>query len=104
MTATFELDPPGVLDLLNDLPARAYVESLAKKGAAEAKRLAPVQTGTYRDSLGSTPAETTPTGAKATFYSDDWGWHFVEFGSANNAPYRVLTRAAMSIGARFEEM
>lgn len=104
MTATFTLDPRGLLDMLNDSLARAYVEQLAKKGAEEATRIAPVLTGDYKDSIMSTPAETTPNGAKATFGSSDSGWHFVEFGSINNPPHRVLRRAAQAIGVRFEEM
>lgn len=101
MGATFELDPGGLLAVLNDGPAIAHVTDVAKQGQREAERIAPEHTGHYKDRLGYTPGEPTSEGAKASFGSLDSAWHLVEFGSANNAPYRVLTRAALALGLDF---
>lgn len=101
MTAEFTLEPVGLLALLNDTEARGFVEQLAQKGAEETRRLTPPR---LAKTIGSTPAETTSEGAKATFYNDSSFWHLVEFGSINNSPLRPLTRAAQSIGTRFEEL
>lgn len=105
MAARFELDQRGILELLNDGPAVAYVTELAAQGAAAAEQAAPVgrYAPHYRDTIGSTPGEATSDGAKATFYSSSSVWHIVEYGSVNNPPYRPLTRGALAIGVDFKE-
>lgn len=105
MAARFELDPRGILELLNDAPARAYVTELAAQGAAATEQAAPFGRSAphYRDTIGSTPGESTPDGARATFYSGSSVWHIVEYGSVNNPPYRPLTRGALAIGVDFKE-
>jgi hypothetical protein len=102
---TFELNPAGLLELLNGDEARAFVTDVARRAAGEAERIAqstnaPVD---YKRSIGSTEAEATSEGARATVYSDSSFWHWPEFGTVHMPPSRPLTSGVISTGIEFTE-
>lgn len=80
---------------------KAMVEDAAEEGLKHAKAHAPFKTGEYLDSLEVWSASLVDGKWQAAFGSTSSDWHFVEFGTATNAPYRTLTRAAESIGIGF---
>lgn len=98
-----EMNPVGIVELLNDAVSRQFVTDVTRRAADAARRVAPVGTGAYSDSIGSTEAEPTDRGAQAELYSTDPAWHLVEFGSQNNQPYRPLTSGVIDAGLDLEE-
>lgn len=100
---TFEVNPAGLLELLNGDPARQFVDDVTRSAGDHARRNAPIRTGQYQDSIKTTDAQTTERGAQAELYSDDIAWAAIEFGSVNNPPYRSLTSGVIDAGLDFEE-
>lgn len=105
MATKFEINQGGLLELLNDAAARAFLTETAQRGATATEQAAPIgrYAPHYKDTIGSTPAEPSPEGAKATFFSSSPVWHIVEFGSVNNPPYAPLRRGALAIGVDFRD-
>lgn len=92
MKVRFDLSSTGVERLMDELlPVR---ERAAEAIVNRAEQIAPVTTGDYRASLGT-------DGTKAG--SSDPFAHLIEFGSLNNAPHRVLSRAASDVGLTFRD-
>lgn len=104
MTATFEANADGLLELLNASEARAHVTDVARRAAEEAERIASGQRTPphYPQSIGSTEAQATPQGARAVVYSDSSFWHWTEFGSINFRPLRPLTSGVIAVGVDFQ--
>lgn len=100
---TFELNPAGLLELLNGPHARAHVTDVARRAAQEADRIAQTTTAPadYKRSIGSTDAEATPQGAQATVYSASSFWHWPEFGTIHMPPSRPLTSGVLATGIDF---
>lgn len=82
---------------------KRMVDAAADRGAERARELAAgfANTGAYLDSLDSWHATLVDGRWQAAFGSTSSVWHLVEFGTATNPPYRVLTQAAESIGVGF---
>lgn len=76
--------------------AKTGLERAANSVASEARRIAPVATGDYRDSL---RAVSDDDSIRAE--SDDFAAHLIEWGSATNPVYAPLRTAAAGVG-RFE--
>jgi hypothetical protein len=64
----------------------------AKFAAEEAKRIAPVLTGSYRDSIRAEVVE-----GKAKVIADDMAAGFIEFGTEDTPTFAPLRRAAEAI-------
>lgn len=96
----FELNPAGLVELLNGPEARALLTDVARRAASEAERIAHAATTPpgYDRSIGSTPAESTPQGAEASVYSTSSFWHWPEFGAIRTPASRPLTAGVMSTG------
>ena len=60
--------------------------------------------GTYRDSLVVLDVRTEGDHLVAGFGSDAPHWHWVEFGSINNSPHRVLGDAAEAVADSVEHL
>jgi HK97 gp10 family phage protein len=90
----------GISEMLRDRGVAAHLDDAARAGLAKARASAPVVTGQYRDSLKVLEARTEGGGLVGSFGSDSWHWHFVEFGSINNRPYRTLGQAAEAVADR----
>lgn len=96
--ASFKIDPAGLRRLLSEGQAVAVLKERADAMIAEAGRVAPRGFMGYKKSLtvgepvSDDGVPVVPAGSSSS------GWHLVEFGSANNAPMRVLERAARAVG------
>lgn len=101
----FELNPTGLLELLNGPEARAHVTDVARRAASEATRIGQTVTDPahYPDSIGSTEAEATPEGAQAAVFSTSSFWHWPEFGTIRTPPLHPLTSGVISTGIQFTE-
>lgn len=100
---SWTVDKKGVEAVGRDPNVGQYLRRQAEQGLAMAQSLAPVRTGAYRDSLVLVEPFTDEAGRLvAGFGSTSSVWHLVEFGTANNGPYRVLSNAAMAVGGRLE--
>jgi hypothetical protein len=64
----------------------------------EAKAIAPVHTGAYRESLSVLIA-----GPKVYVRTTDFAGHMVEWGSQNNVAYAPIRRAVLAAGLRLDE-
>jgi HK97 gp10 family phage protein len=80
--------------------ARTFMEQLAGEAAKLAEAMAPVDTGTYRDSFSS---ELDQGGMQAVVSNSDPIWYYLEFGTINNRPFRCLTNATMKIAEKYED-
>lgn len=105
MTFELELDPAGLLELLNGDEAREFVSGIARQAAEEADRIAQTTNAPvdYKRSIGATEAEATPNGAQATVYSTSSFWHWPEFGTVHMPPSRPLTSGVVSTGVDLVE-
>jgi hypothetical protein len=95
--ARFHLNTPGVNRLMTDPAMRRWALGEARKVAAEAKRLAPVRTGSYRRSIAATVVmeDGRWTGR---VNAHDWKALFVEFGIHGIRKSRVLGTALDVVG------
>lgn len=101
----FTLDHAGLERLLSSNEAEAALGRVAEDVRREWERGDPRQ-----KSGGHQPPkiEVGPPGrddgvAVVPVFTNDSIWHLVEFGSANNAPYRPATRAAHAAGLELKD-
>lgn len=71
--------------------------AVADRMLNEARDLAPVRSGDYRNSL-----QVVTDGGQVAVVSDDWKAHWIEFGSINNEAFAPIRRAAERVG-QFDE-
>lgn len=102
--ARWEVDDKALTATLLDSRVGEHLRTAAQAGADYARTLAPVLTGRYRESLVALNSRQEGDEWVGGFGSDHWGWHWVEFGSVNNAPHRVLSNAARAVADRVEEL
>jgi hypothetical protein len=91
---------PAADDLVAAMPElEPVMSSLASSAASTARGLAPVDTGAYRDSIGS---ESGLEGGErmANVYADAEHAQYVEFGTSRVPPFAVLRRAAETLQGR----
>lgn len=93
-------------------PLRTDMESLAARGEAIAKSIAPVRTGHYRDGLKHETASRAvkargPDGSWSSFQlplgrvvGTDWKTRFVEFGTPHNPARHTLRNTLSRLGIR----
>ncbi len=102
MAVKFEINEKGKAEMLAQPSVTAFLRTLAQAAVEQARSLAPVDTGTYRDSLTTFerpgPGGTTVVG----FGTASPIWHLVEFGGPHNAPHRVLAAALQAVSSRVE--
>ena len=104
MSFQFTLAADAARKIANSTETKAMIDETAERALAEMQRIAPVDSGDYRDSLGMTPASERPDGTVAAeLWSDSWYWHFIEFGTIHNPPHRVFERAVTSTGLDFKD-
>jgi len=92
--------PDAAVKVLDTDECRAWLDKIAKAGLARAQSTAPVRSGEYRSSLVAGVTE-GPDGPRASIGSTSFKWHWVEFGSVNNRPHRVLTEMGRALSNRF---
>ena len=102
MAARWEVDEKGLAETLRGPGVGAHLTTIARTGVDKARASAPVRTGSYRDSLVVLEARTEGDHLVAGFGSDSWHWHFVEFGTATNHPYRILGDTAEAVADRVD--
>lgn len=105
--STFTPDPKGIADFLSEKWALDHVDRVDKALVSLAARAAPFgvdqRRGHIRNRFEIEPARPTSHGAEGAAGNTDRLYHLIEFGSANNQPYRPLTRAALELGLDLEE-
>jgi hypothetical protein len=90
--------PAGIDQLLAE--SAALVVAGAAAVAENASQIVHKRTGKTAESYSSTPAVVTPTGVRATAYTDSPVGHLVEWGTAKMAPQAPLRRGAERAGLR----
>lgn len=101
--AKVELDREGIAAALSAAEPVAALRRRAQATVTEAKATGPrgAHLGRHEvDRIAVGDVTITPTGPQQAILWDSSFWHLIEFGSANNPPYRVLTRAAQNQGLR----
>lgn len=103
--ARFELNEKGLDALLSSAAAEAFLTRAATGIARDWERLDPrSQPGGHEPPKIEVGAPARDRGvAVVPVYTNDPIWHIIEFGSANNQPYRPATKAAQNSGAKFED-
>lgn len=72
---------------------------IAENIAQKAKDTAPEDSGDYRDGI-EADSGFDSRGVLARVNANDWKSALIEFGTSDTPPFRVLTRAAESLGYR----
>lgn len=103
MVAPFTVDEDAIRKLVADPMMAAPLTRAAEAITSRAEELAPDHTGRNKRSYKTRPAAVEDGTQRAYAYSDDPFDHLIEFGSANNPPYRPLTRAAQEVVGNFED-
>lgn len=94
MAIRFERNNRTINEIKRQASYEQAVARLAEDVAQNARDVAPVHTGAYRDSIKT---------EGSVVYSDDPFGHLVEFGSVNNPAYAPLRRGAEAAGLRIDE-
>lgn len=96
----FEIDMPGILQILSGREASEELRTRANQAVGIAQATGPRgRHGRHvidRITVGDT--HIGPTGAVVDIDWPDSRWHLLEYGSVNNPPYRVVTNAAQQAG------
>lgn len=100
---SFSVNPVGLAAIMHSTDMHAFVADKVNTVLANARSGAPVASGDYLDSLGSTPPVDTPTTVRGEVWSSSSFWHLVEFGSINNHAYHLLERACTAAGLKFTD-
>lgn len=104
MALKWEVQEDGVAKMLQEPGVVAFLSDVARQGLAKAVASAPVNTGSYRDSLTMTDARVEDGVAVVGFGSSSWHWHFVEFGTSTNPPFRVLGDAVETVADKVQHL
>jgi hypothetical protein len=91
ITGRLVIYPDAAEKVINTSECRSYLYRVAQAALNDAYAAAPVLSGHYRDSLFASIIE--GDSPKAQLASSSSFWHWVEFGSINNDPHRVLSAA-----------
>jgi hypothetical protein len=95
-------DRAGIERLAKGPGMRDFVTGKAKRVESLAVASAPVDSGAYRASIGSTPADVTADGVTATVYSTDPAALMIEFGTSDTPPHRTLSSSVTAAGLKFK--
>lgn len=89
---SFKFNRNVVPRLSRDEPVRLVLQERAEEVAEEARRLAPVDTGAFRDSI--TPEVFKErSGFRARVVAYDWKAHFIEYGTIRRPARAPLRRS-----------
>ena len=98
----WEVVEKGVAETLRQSGVAAHLTSAARAAADNARANAPVDTGAYRDSFEVLDVRTEGDHLVGGLGTDIDYWYFLEFGTVNNPPFRVLGGAAEAVADRVE--
>lgn len=101
----FEPNPAGLDELLHGSEAGAHLTTVARAYKDEVERIAPQGHGSthFGDTIEIGEATDDHGESMVTVETSDPFWHLIEFGSANNPPYRPFTAAAENVGLEFHD-
>ena len=95
-----EIFPWASTEMTKTPDAREFLSRLGDSGVKWAKRNAPVDTGAYRDSIGS---EVTPAAfPEVVMSAGSDHWMYLEYGTVHNRPFRILSNALIKIADTYE--
>ena len=95
MPLAFVPNPAGIAALTREQHMAASMARIAAELEAEAKGIAPVETGAYRDSLRG-EVELGEHGWEAHLVTDSPYWPYLEFGTSDTPMFATL-RTALSL-------
>lgn len=101
MPVIFHIDKDKAMGLLTEPQAVAAVSAAAEACVGYAKDIQPELSGESSAAIGMFGTEVIDGVAAAIFGSSSPIWHLMEFGSANNPPFRPLTSAVERAGLTF---
>jgi hypothetical protein len=107
-TSWVEIFPDAAARTVENSEAREYLGRLAEAGAKFAESIAPVSDrgseqsppGAYRDSFSSDIVDSGQPEAQVS--NDDPIWHYLEYGTIHNRPFRVLSQTVQYMGDKTE--
>jgi len=95
---------PGAVDSLRDERWMAdAMMDVAETVAQSVRDEAPVDTGDYRDSIGTGSTSSDRDGVYATVTTSDPAWHIIEYGTADTPAYAPMRAGAEAAGLRFRD-
>jgi hypothetical protein len=100
----WEVVGAGIAEMLRQASVAAHLNTTALAALDYAKGEAPVLTGAYRDSLSVLDVRTEGDSLVAGVGTDIEYWGYLEFGTINNPPFRVLGSAAEAVSDRVEHL
>lgn len=95
------LDPDGIRKVLTEPSAVEALRERASATVEDAKRSGPRNPRHHRhvvDQLAVGASRVTRDGAEVDIDWNDWRWRFLEFGTQQYPPYRLVTRGAQNAG------
>jgi len=98
----FVPNPKAVEQLERGFAMQAHLKQRADEVAAEAKRIAPVETGAYRDSIEGVAGLDESGRMVGRALAADWKANFIELGTIHQAAMHILSSAAERLGYRVE--
>jgi hypothetical protein len=91
-------NPRFPLEMAKDAVLVAQLASAAKGAEENAKALAPVREGDYRDGI-----EVVVEGSEVALVGTYWTSHFLEFGTVDTPAFAPLRRGVRAAGLRLKE-
>lgn len=91
--ARFVRNPAFLAELAHSAGVIAHLATATGVVAAAVRAIAPDETGYYKRRVKA-------RGTRVV--AEDFGWHWVEFGSSNNPPYAPLRRGIRAAGLRLD--
>jgi hypothetical protein len=92
--------PDAAEEVTDTAECRSFLGRVALEAKGVAQGSAPVLTGAYRDSIdGGLVSATRP---ESQLWANISYWHYLEYGTINNRPFRTLTNALIKVTERQE--
>jgi len=101
---TIRWDVGAMEELGRDAMMRDAMADAADAIARSVRQEAPVDTGDYRDSIGTGEVEEDRQSVYGTVTTSDPAWHLIEYGHANAPAYAPMRAGAEAVGARFRDI
>ena len=90
--AEFEYDPSFERAIVREAQMGAFLGEKAEAGVQEARAIAPVASGEFRDSI-HPEVVLGPDGYEGRIVSDDPKWFWLEYGTSRTPTFATLRRA-----------
>jgi len=89
--------PDAAEKVTDTAECESFLQGIAREALNYAYAAAPDRSGEYKASLFATGREGEDKEPTGRLQSSSWHWHFVEYGTINSQPYRVLTESVSKV-------